>query len=139
MKGLVLAVAVAVAVVVAGAGVVGASDALAQEAAAAKELTRNVAPPDMDESRIERVTADLSGAIGTWTGVRSCGRADRANDARQSAYERWIGQQTLARPRKLLLVAGVGAGQWKSQHRRNGNTRKCKGWYVSAPAYAHFY
>lgn len=135
MKGFVLAVAV----LVAGAGVVGPADVRAQEAAAAKELTRNVAPPDMDESRIERVTADLSGAIGQWTGVRSCGRAERANDARQSAYERWIGQQTLARPRMLLLFAGVGAGQWKSETKRNGNTRKCKGWYVTAPAYAAFY
>ncbi len=135
MKGFVLAVAV----FVAGAGVVGSADVRAQEAAAAKELTRNVAPPDLEESRIERVTADLSGAIGQWTGVRSCGQAERADGARQSAYERWIGQQTLARPHKLLLVAGVGAGQWKSENRRRNGARSCKGWYVSAPAYAHFY
>lgn len=135
MKGFVLAVAL----LAAGAGAVGAADAFAQEAAAAKELTRNVAPPGVEDSRIERVTADLSGAIGQWTGVRSCSHADRADGARQTAYERWIGQQTLARPRKLLLVAGVGAGQWKYENRRRNRVRSCKGWYVSAPAYAHFY
>lgn len=134
MKGFVLAVAVF------AGGAASLSGAGAQEAAPAKELTRNAVPADMEESRIERVTADLSGAIGQWTGVRSCGSAERANDARQSAYERWIGQQTLARPRKLLLVAGVSAGQWRYENRRRSNrARHCKGWYVSAPAYAHFY
>ncbi|MEG3163049.1 hypothetical protein U1701_00405 [Sphingomonas sp. PB2P19] len=133
MKGFVLAVAV----LVGSAASVGAR---AQEAAPAREVTRNAGPADMEESRIERVTADLSGAIGTWTGVRSCGRAERANDERQSAYERWIGQQTLARPRKLLLVAGVGAGRWRYENRRRSSgARHCKGWYVSAPVYAHFY
>jgi hypothetical protein len=132
MKGFVLALAVFV-------GGIASLDARAQQAAPARELARNAAPADLEESRIERVTADLRGAIGTWTGVRSCSRAERAEEARKSAFEQWIGQQTLARPRKLLLVAGVSAGQWKYENRRRRGARSCKGWYVSAPVYAHFY
>ncbi len=113
--------------------------AIAQESAPARELARNAGPADMQDDRIERISGDLSGSIGQWTGVRSCSQASRATDARQAAYERWIGQQTLARQGKTLLVAGVGPAQWRSENRRVDGRRSCKGWYETAPAYAHFY
>lgn len=132
---------VGVGIVGVGIGVLGlgSTQAAAQESAPAMEFARNAGPPDMEVDRIEQISGDLRDAIGQWTGVRSCSQANRATDARQAAYERWIGQQTLARKGKTLLVAGVGTGQWRSQNRRRNNVRSCKGWYETAPVYAHFY
>jgi hypothetical protein len=117
----------------------GTTPAIAQESAPAREFARNAGPADMRDDRIERVTGDLTDSIGQWTGVRSCSDVSRVIDARQAAYERWIGQQTLARRGKTLLVAGVGPARWRFQNRRVDGRRSCKGWYESAPAYAHFY
>ncbi|RXD05434.1 hypothetical protein EQZ23_10200 [Sphingomonas sp. UV9] len=122
-----------------GLSSLGTTQAVAQESAPAREFVHNAAPADLPDDRIERFTGDLRGAIGQWTGVRSCSRARRATEARKAAYERWIGQQTLARRGKTLLVAGVGPGQWRFENRRTDGRRSCKGWYQSAPAYAHFY
>ncbi len=118
---------------------VGATRAAAQQIAPAAEFTRTVKPETVPDSQIERITGELRGSIGQWTGVRSCSQASRATDARQAAYERWIGQQTLARQGKTLLVAGVGPARWRSENRRVDGRRSCKGWYETAPAYAHFY
>jgi hypothetical protein len=136
-----IARAALVGIVGVGIGVMGlgTTQANAQESAPAIEFARNAGPAEMQDDRIERITGDLTDSIGQWTGVRSCSDVSRATGARQAAYERWIGQQTLARRGKTLLVAGVGPARWKFQNRRVDGRRSCKGWYESAPAYAHFY
>ncbi len=136
-----IAMAALVGIVGVGIGLLGlgTTQAAAQESAPAIELVRNTAPADLPADRIEKVSGDLRDAIGQWTGVRSCSQASRATDSRQAAYERWIGQQTLTRQGKTLLIAGVGPGQWRYENRRRNRVRSCKGWYESAPVYAHFY
>ena len=106
---------------------------------AAQEMTKDALPPDAAQDRIETVKADLASAIGTWKGVRSCGDRDRVRGALQGAFDRWIGQQTMARPGKLLLTYGwESASSWARNTKVDGR-RKCKGGFHNAVVYARFY
>ena len=104
------------------------------------ELTRDALPDNSDANRIEDVRADIAGAIPGWSGVRSCSRESRARDALRAGFDRWIGQQTMARPGRLLLTYGWSSGRWWYRNRTSGSGRRsCKGGYSAAPVYARFY
>ena len=106
---------------------------------AAQEMTKDALPSDAAQDRIETVKADLASAIPTWKGVRSCGDDGRARGALQAAFDQWIGQQTMARPGKLLLTYGwESASSWAKNTRVDGR-RKCKGGFNTAAVYARFY
>ena len=119
---------------------VAAGPAWAQRTVAAVEMSRDAMPENSDASRVETVRADLARPIGVWTGVRSCADTARARAALRNAFDRWIGQQTMARPGKRLITYGWDSGRWWYRNERTGSgRRKCKGGYTSAPVYARFY
>lgn len=88
------------------------------------------------QAALTRVTADLSGRIGTWRGVRSCADASRARDAFMATFNSWIGEQVTGTPNRRLVRVGTGDAPWWFENRTRQGVRSCKGGFHAAPVYA---
>lgn len=117
-----------------------AGAATAQQALPPVTETKNALPADADAASIVAVKADIAGRIAGWGGVRSCGRAERAQAAYQAAFDAWIGQQTVAHPGKILIDYGATARTWTYENkRRPSGARYCKGYFRTAEVFARYY
>ena len=118
-----------------------AAPALAQEALAPTQTLRMSAAEAelVPQAALTRVTADLAGRIGTWTGVRSCSDVERARAAFMGAFNAWIGEQVTGNPGRRLVRVGTGSAPWWYENRRRSGRRSCKGGFHAAPVYADLY
>lgn len=116
----------------------GAAPAMAQGVVPSTESLRmsQAEAQLIPQAALTRVTADLSGRIGTWTGVRSCADAGRARNAFMATFNSWIGEQVTGNPSRRLVRVGTGDAPWWVENRRRSNRRSCKGGFNAAPVYA---
>lgn len=83
-----------------------------------------------------RITEDLAGRVGRWSGVNSCCDSSRALRELQPHFNAWVASTAAAHPGSTVIATGRYAGQIRCKTKRpTGGARKCKGWFTSIVCY----
>lgn len=85
-----------------------------------------------------RVTEDIAGRVGRWSGVRGCSDEDRAVGAMQPHYDQWVAATIAAHADRTPLAKGYGGHRWWKNKTSSAGKRSCKGGWSYLNVYVDF-
>jgi hypothetical protein len=83
-----------------------------------------------------RITEDLAGRVGRWSGVNSCCNSGIAMGNLRPHFDSWVAATLAANPGSSMIASGWYEGQIKCKTKRPPlGARSCKGWFTKIVCY----